>query len=125
MTDHSHTYQLKFEERPGYLYAVVRSENIDLETALSYLSEVANKCEEINIDRLLLERDVPVMLPAADLFFIANAFLEMIKGRRVAFVNRHSPIETDMKFLITIGTNRGAHYKLFDDVEAAEKWLMD
>ncbi len=124
MANHSHTYQLRFEERPGYLYAVVRSDNIDREAALSYLSEVANKCEEIKIDRLLLERDVPVMLPDADLFFVTNTFLEMIKGRRVAFVNRHFPIESDMKFAITIGTNRGAHYKLFDDVGAAEKWLM-
>ena len=117
-------YELAFEERPEYLYAVVRSDTMQRDTALAYLTEIADKCAQLGCKRLLIERDVPVMLPDGDLFFVTNAFLELIKGRIVAVVNPHATLQDDMQFAITIGTNRGGNYKLFDNVPAAEKWLL-
>jgi hypothetical protein len=116
-------YELKLEQRDGYLYALVNATAMDRDIAMAYLSEIAAECDRLNCEGVLIERNVPVMLPDADLFFVTNAFLEMIDGRRVAFVNPHEPIEQDMAFAVTIGTNRGANYKLFDDVESAEQWL--
>lgn len=117
-------YTLTFEERPGYLYARVSAGTIDAETAIEYLFKVAEKCDEIKCDRLMLERDIPVMLPTGDLFFTTQKFLERIKDIRVAFVNPHAPIREDMKFAIMIGTNRGALYSLHDNTASAERWLL-
>jgi hypothetical protein len=38
-------------------------------------------------------------------------------------VNRHAKIHDEMNFAMTIGTNRGANYRLFDNVEEADAWL--
>jgi hypothetical protein len=117
------TYTLYFEDRPGYLYARVEAETIDAENALEYLFKVADRCDETKCERLMLERDIPVMLPPGDLFFTTQKFLERVKGIRVAFVNPHAPIREDMKFAIMIGTNRGAMYSLHDNTASAERWL--
>lgn len=123
MTEPLKPYQLKFEDRTGYLYVLVRSDRMDREIALAYLTEIANECARRNSKSLLLERDVPVMLPTGDLFFVTNAFLEMMKSNRVAIVNPHSKLREDLDLAVTISTNRGANYRLFDSVESAESWL--
>lgn len=117
-------YRLTFEERPEYLYACIVSKTVDREMALEYLSLVAQKCSELRTRRLMLHRDIPVMLPDSDLFFTTKDFLEMIGGTRTAFVNPHQKIAEGMEFAITIGNNRGANYRVFDNDTAAEDWLI-
>jgi hypothetical protein len=117
-------YELRFEQRPGYLYANIKADQMTREIALGYLREIANECARLRCTRLLIERDVPVMMPAGDLFFTATEFLEMIKGVRVAFVNPYAGIEKEMGFAVTISTNRGADYYLFDNLADADKWLL-
>jgi hypothetical protein len=92
--------------------------------AREYLTEVGEKCTELDCTSVLIERDVPVMLPVGDLLFATDFFRQLMKGRRVAFVNPHERIQTDMQVAIIMGTNRGADYHLFPTVEAAEKWLL-
>ena len=118
-------YELSFEPRDEYLYVNVRSETINAEIAVAYLTEVAAKCDELSCRRLIIERDVPVMLRAGDLFFVTDFFRARMKGRKVAFVNPHNTIEQDMQLAIIFGTNRGANYHLFDNITAAEEWLRD
>ncbi len=124
MDDTSAPYSLTFEQRGGYIYALVSASTIDRASALSYLRAVAEHCAAANCRRLMLERDIPVMLPDTDLFFTTQDFLSMIGTMRVAFVNPHLSIEKAMEFAIMIGTNRGANYELFDNTAAAETWLL-
>jgi hypothetical protein len=119
MNDVEKPYELTFEERSGYLYARVKADKIDRQSALSYLREVAAKCREIGCEYLMLERDIPVMLTDTDLFFTTNDFLRMTKGIRVAFVNPHLPLEDEMRFAIVIGTNRGAMFSVHNSFESA------
>jgi hypothetical protein len=116
-------YELLIEERPGYVYAYVRGATMNLAAAKRYLSEVARRCDEIDCSRLMLERDVPVLLSEVDMVFAVSYFLELMKGRRIAFVNRHTGIHNDLHRHILTGTKAGGHYRLFDNVMAAEKWL--
>jgi hypothetical protein len=116
-------FDLIFEERSGYLYACVTAGSIDRAAALEYLAEVAERVKSSGADRLMLERDIPVMLTPTDLFFTAQDFLDMIGRTRVAFVNRHASIHDEMQFAMMIGTNRGANYRLFRNVDEAEEWL--
>jgi hypothetical protein len=124
MNDPAKPYELTFENRPDYLYAKIKSETITREIALRYLREVAARCTEVQCRRLLLERDIPVMLAGGDLFFTTNDFLNMIKNVRVAFVNPHATIESQMEFAILVGTNRGARFSLHPTVDEAETWLL-
>jgi hypothetical protein len=116
-------YDLSFEQRAGYLYACVTAENIDRETALDYLRKVANEVAASASESLMLERDIPVVLSSADLFFTTQDFLNMVGQTRIAFVNKHASIQSEMEFAIMIGTNRGANYRLFTNVPDAERWL--
>lgn len=118
-------YSLSFEEGRGYLLARLKAERTDRETAHEYLEEIAKRCVIIGAQRLMIVRDIPNMLPLADQFFISNEFMEMTLGMRVAFVNIHLEQVDEMDFAIMIGTNRGANHKLFNDIEHAERWLLE
>lgn len=124
MSGASDTYEITFEERPGYLYALVRSTSMTVEMALDYLTQVAAKRAALSVHRLMLERDVPVMLNDLDLYHTTKYFLNQIKGTKVAFVNPHSQIDDDMDFAVLIGVNEGANYRLFDNPASAEEWLL-
>lgn len=117
-------YELTFEPRPNYLIATVKAKEIDRVSALDYLKKVAAKCAELQVRSLIIVRDIPTMLPDADLFTTTIEYLEMIRGIKTAFVNPYPSIQGSMDFALMIGTNRGARYKLFEDLQTAEKWLL-
>lgn len=125
MSEPSELYELTFDERPDYLYACVKADKMTREIALSYLSKIADECTRLRCKRLVIERDVPVMLADSDLFFTTSDFTKMIKGVRVAFVNPHSNIDDHMEFAMIIGTNRGARFSLHSTVKEAEVRLLD
>jgi hypothetical protein len=124
MTDLTRPYELTFEARPQYLYAQVKADTITEQIAAGYLREVADKCRELECDRLLLHRDIPEMLATGTLFFVAADFQKMISGIRTAFVNPHLSNRNELDFAVTVGTNRGADYAVFDNDADAEAWLL-
>jgi hypothetical protein len=124
MSDAKLPYELTFEERPGYLYACITATDINKQTALDYLQKVTDRVIASGYEAVMVERDIPAMLPSADLFFTAQDFLKMIGPTQVAFVNKYATIHQAMEFAMLIGTNRGANYRLFHDVSAAEQWLI-
>jgi hypothetical protein len=117
-------YELTFEEREGYLYVRVSAAAIDRESALAYLREVADRCSRTSCSRVVLERDIPVMLSDADLLFTTDDFLGMMQDVRVAFLNPHQPIDDDMAFAMVIANNRGAEFKLHRSLDDAVAWLF-
>lgn len=125
MTYQTPQYELRFEERQGYLFAEVKAERMDEKIAHSYLSEIAEKVKQTKTDRVMILRDVPVMLSDGDLFSTTNFFLDKMRGRFVAFVNPHTKISEDMEFAVRIGTNRGGLYGLFASEDEAEQWLLE
>ena len=90
---------------------------------VSYLREIFDEAGRLEQKRVMVERDIPVMLPAGTLFFATGVFVEMIRGMRVVFVNPYAELDEDMNFAITMATNRGAVYTVVSNVESAEKWL--
>lgn len=124
MNDRRKRYELTIVPRREYLYARVRAETIDSKTAVAYLREVAGSCFELKRRRVILERDIPVMLPDTDLFFTTGEFIDMMKNVRIAFVNPHEAIHREMEFAILIATNRGAEFALHADLASAENWLL-
>jgi hypothetical protein len=117
-------YELKFEKRQDYLYALVRAKSIDRDTAVDYLGRIAERCEDLECTKLLLERDIPMMLNDSDLYFTTNDFLRMLKGVKVAFYNPHITIERAMAFAIVIGNTSGAKFAVYSSLTDAESWLV-
>ncbi len=118
-------FSLVFEQRRGYLYAEVRAAQITEEAARNYLGQIAEQVSATRTECVLIFRDIPVILSDTVLFDVTNYFLDLMAEKRIAFVNPHSEIREDMEFAIRIGTNRGAYYALFADVDEAAKWLLD
>lgn len=125
MDDPTKPYELTFDARPHYLYVHIKAETTTREIALAYLREIVEECVRLKYRRLLVERDVPVMMSDPDIFFTTNDFLDMIKNVRVAFVNPYVTQENAMKFAMLVGTNRGAKFKAHKSVEEAEPWLLE
>ena len=124
MTDSDKAYELRLEERPGYLYAHVSAPAITEEIAFAYLDEVLARCRVGGHRYLLLHRDIPEMLPDGELFFVAAEFQRRLQGIKTAFVNEFDEHSETFDFAVTVGTNRGAQYALFDSADAAEEWLI-
>jgi hypothetical protein len=124
MSETAKPYELTFEERDGYLYARVKCATMTREIALDYLGVIAGECSRLKYKLMVIERDVPVMLPDSDLFFTTNDFTRMMRGIRVAFVNPHGELDDHMDFAMMIGTNRGARFTHHKTIESAERWLL-
>ena len=124
MNDPTKPYELLFNERAGYLRAKVSAETIDRPTAIAYLTQVAERSRATAFTRVMLIRDIPVMLADSDLFFTTTDFLKMIGDTKVAFVNPYLTIELEMDFAILIGKNRGGDLQLFNNEISAEEWLL-
>jgi hypothetical protein len=124
MSDTDTAYNLRFEERSGYLFARVSASRISEEIAFAYLDEVLIKCRAGGYRKLLLHRDIPAMLPDGDLFFVAAEFQRRLAGIKTAFVNPHEGNSETFDFAVTVGQNRGGTYGLFDNDIDAETWLL-
>lgn len=125
MPDSDKPYELRLEERPGYLYAHIKAPTVTEQIAMSYLREVAERCASLQYKRLLVHRDIPDMLPTGTLHHVAAEFQQMISGIRTAFVNPHLANKTDLDFAVTVGQNRGAQYGVFINDADAELWLLE
>ena len=124
MSEPSAEYELSFEERRGYLYARVKADIINRQVAMGYLTEVAARARRNESERLMLHRDIPAMLSDSVLFFVTAEFQEVIDGIKTAFVSPYLSNEDAFNFAITVGTNRGARYNVFNNDDDAEVWLL-
>ena len=122
MSPPTKVYELTFEESPEYLHARIAAQAMDRQTALDYLSEISLKCASTRCKRMLLERDIPALTPDEELFVSMKDLVEMSAGIRIAFVNRHLPVDEAMKHVADY--HYGADFKYFNDVADAQHWLL-
>jgi len=118
-------YHLTLIERPKYLHALVQFEAISRESALICLGEITNQCARFGTKRLVLERDIQLMMPLADIFFVADDFVRVIDGISVAFVNPYPGLDDQLDVVVLMANNRGAAFSVHRTVAAAEKWLVE
>ena len=97
---------------------------IDLDTALAYMTEIAEKRAQIRAERLLIHRDIPAFLPDGAVFVVVEHFVEMIGNvTRSAVVNEFAENHAALEFGALVAENRGAQFKVFDEIIDAEAWL--
>lgn len=125
MNDSHKVYELTFEVRPSYFYARVQGETIDQRTAIDYLHEVVNKCKKFGHARLLLVRDIPATLSEDEVYFSGTDFAHTgLEDMQIALVDERPENVEALELTILVQNNRGANIQLFEDVKAAEEWLL-
>ena len=124
MTSQDKAYRLTFTEYAQYLFADLKGETISAEIIRDYIGEIVAKCAETGKNRILLYRDIPAVLSGGETFFTVSESLDALAGKKLAIVNPHSSVDSVVDFGVTVGQNRGGNYRSFDNVAAAEEWLV-
>ncbi|MEQ1923791.1 MAG: hypothetical protein ABL952_14895, partial [Pyrinomonadaceae bacterium] len=97
---------------------------IDRETSLEYLSEIALKCGELRIKKLLIDRRIPEVLGPEHTESILGDYVRLSKGMVIAFVNKTAELDPPLQHFVGKLNSQGAAFQVFNDVKAAEKWLV-
>lgn len=124
MQESETSYELTFEERPQYLYAHIVAEEMEYEAAQEYLLEIAKELDRLAQKHLMIYRDVPHVMARGQLFFTAANLAETLYQIKVAFVNRYPELDEALNFAALTANNRGANFRVFRNVETAERWLL-
>src|SRR5688572_7191530 len=102
MCDRATQYDLTFEERPGYLYANVKDTSMSEEMSAAFLGEIADKCAELGISRVIINRDVPVIINSSSLFFSMQVIVKILRGLKVAVLNPFPSNDEALNFAVVV-----------------------
>jgi hypothetical protein len=118
-------YSISFENRPNYLYVYVSGEHDSYEISRRYWQEVAGECARLNASKVLIEEDIAEAVSIGEMYRLATEIPELgFFGIFIAFVDRYIEHHDLNQFGELVVNNRGVFGKIFNDVEAAEKWLL-
>jgi len=118
------TYQLKFEQKPSYLHAIVTGQN-SVENVRAYLGELRGECIARGCFRVLIEERLEgPRLKTLDVFEVIFKGSKQALGLYTAIAYVDLNAEGDlMKFAQTAAVNRGLPVSMFSTVAEAEQWL--
>ena len=124
MNESTVPYELTFEERKGYLCANAKCDEITLDVELALMMEIADKLNELDIERVMIRRDIPTCLPDGAVFVVVERYVEMVSNiTRTGIVNAYPGNTASLAFASLVAENRGAHLRAFDEYPDAEAWL--
>lgn len=118
-------YRITFDQKPGYLHAVVVGRNTR-ENVVRYLEEIRSRCVACGCFRVLIEERLEgPRLGLTDVFAIASREGRSVeKLPTIAYVDVNA-VGTSMDFAENVAVNRGINVRVFASVIDAEKWLLD
>lgn len=124
-------YHIEIDTANGVIFAsALGAWQSDIDDRM--VTEIFQAVKEHNVRNVLLDiRELRFDLSTVRIFQRAKEMRDMRLQKRevsskVALVYSagDSKLEADMKFFETAAQNRAAPYRIFTDVEAARKWLM-
>ncbi|MEO8647554.1 MAG: hypothetical protein ABI539_00165 [Acidobacteriota bacterium] len=117
-------YELTFEERDDYLYALVEGETDNYEISHFYWQEVIEECKRLGRKKLLVEEAIIGNNSEGDTFQVASELRSMgLVDIKLAFVDRFTEHDEVNKFGEMVAINRGIESRVFDRISEAEEWL--
>ena len=116
-------YQLTFESRDEYLYALIEADVMTTSIAANYLIEIYSQSERLKMRRIMIERKVPDVLPIAEIFRLVTDFTPEMRKTMVVFVEHDTIQNKELQFASLVGNNRGAMLAVHATVESGERWL--
>jgi len=118
-------FELAFEERANYLYARITSKAITLERSQAYLGEIMDRCRELGISRLIIERHIPQTLSNVEAYRLVTVMTSNIPaGLRLAMVDGNGNNRKRLEFGTRAARSQQLDTEVFGTVEEAEKWLF-
>lgn len=118
--------QLEIYPRENYIYAIHNYRQLDFQTAVGIMREIALACQEHQLDKVLIDAQNYIREGSTLDFYKFSVFLLEIGLARtkIAVVPDHaSMINEDTEFMETVATNRGANFRFFSTQEEARAWL--
>jgi hypothetical protein len=118
-------YELKVEQKPGYLHFTVSGRNTP-DNVSRYIEEVMRECSARHCFRILIEeRLVGPRLGTMEVFTLVSAGAKRYHGmlEALAYVDMNDEGGV-MRFAEDIAVNRGIPVRVFRTLEGAEKWLL-
>ena len=83
------SFEIRFGDRDGYLYAFVSGEEDSSSAGLIYWQQIIDECVKRNYGNLLMEEDFPNQVSTIDMYQVVEALSKMIPhGLKIAFVDR-------------------------------------
>ncbi len=118
-------YKIKFEHRPGYLYAYIEGKKDRFEISRQYWLEIAAECKKVACTRVLVEEDIPEAVSMGDAYELATEIPTLGFSKvKVSFVDRYADQVELNQFAELVATNRGLNGRFFTEFSEAEKWLL-
>ncbi len=116
------SYQLKMEDRGGYLYVLVGGEKLTAEISAAYWREIAHECFEKKQTKILIEKDFPETVSPPEMVQMGEYLGYLLPTFKIAFIDRfnHQSVNELGK---KIARNREVKMQLFESVVEAEQWL--
>jgi hypothetical protein len=119
------SYALTIIQQRGFLHVMVTGQN-SVETVGDYIRAVVRECATRQCHRVLIEeRLVGPRLGMVDVFTLLSEIVEKFRGalKSIALVDINAQGGT-MRFAEDVAVNRGAPFRVFPSVAAAEQWLL-
>jgi len=117
------SYTIELEDRGEYLYVLVGGEKLTAFISAAYWNEIAEKCYELEKNKILIEKDFKESVSPAEMLQMSTHLGQLLPERRIAFVDRygHEDINELGKKL---ARNREVILQIFTNVRSAEQWLF-
>ena len=118
-------YELTFESRPGYLFAEIAYEKFNDTVAFDYMTEIAEKCRELNVARLLIERSGCEINSNIDSHRAVASFADMApEGLAIAVVDTNESNRRRIDFGARTAEKNTITIRVFNNLADAESWLI-
>ena len=118
-------YQLKIEQKPGYLHFTVTGRNSP-DTVAGYMQEVMAEVTARRCPRVLIVENLDgPRLGTMEVFAMVTSGAKRFHGllEALAFVDLNGEGGV-MRFAEDVAVNRGIPVRVFGNVDGAEKWLL-
>lgn len=117
-------FNVRYEERPGYLYANITGEAASEETFGDCLGEIVKKCDELKCERLLIENEVRSIPVLQSLYKVAKTLYKLNGTRKTAFVNKYGWNYGKTDFMFLAYRSLGGDGEVYGRTSLAEQWLF-
>jgi hypothetical protein len=117
------SYAIHFEDRGGYLYVLVGGETLTPEIARQYWDEIADECKRLGKAKVMIEKDFIKTVSPPQMLEMGVYLGKVLPGSKIAFLDRYKN-ESINELGKKIARNQGVKLQLFENSEAAEKWLL-
>lgn len=116
-------YEIEFEDRGEYLYALVSGEKVTPEIGRSYWTEILRRCDELGLSKILIEKNFVETVSVQEVAQGSSTMGEFLKGRKIAVIDRYDH-EDVSELGKKLARSQNVMVQIFEDAERAEKWLL-